>query len=189
MRLAISMNPPRQVLEFKDIIGYSFLAEFDLLREGRQDVREKPWTKPIFREGMEQYFKLKCARDEQKRLDIEVRRLSTHIRDEEHDYRTAIETQLQKNPPLAKELQRRWSWRKAVNDIHLLRLQRICDLPESTAVLSPGHRIGRTHASRLSTLTIEGHIREDDNEEDAEDSLLEDGHVEETEALQNWLAS
>ncbi|KAJ8580560.1 hypothetical protein M405DRAFT_708220, partial [Rhizopogon salebrosus TDB-379] len=43
---AAKLNPPRPQLSWKDITEYSFLGEFDLLRQSRSDIRELNWTKP-----------------------------------------------------------------------------------------------------------------------------------------------
>ena len=49
--------PPGPVIEWETVIDYTFLAEFDLLREGRQDIRKKPWATPAGQMTMDRYFK------------------------------------------------------------------------------------------------------------------------------------
>ncbi|KAJ7170275.1 hypothetical protein C8R43DRAFT_1120708 [Mycena crocata] len=43
---AAMLNPLRQQLSFAQIINTTSLAEFDLLRDTRQDIRTQPWTQP-----------------------------------------------------------------------------------------------------------------------------------------------
>ncbi|KAJ7722863.1 hypothetical protein B0H14DRAFT_2642048 [Mycena olivaceomarginata] len=42
--------------------GNAFLAEFDLLREGREDIRTEPWALPAGRAAMDQHFKSSARR-------------------------------------------------------------------------------------------------------------------------------
>ncbi|KAJ6501846.1 hypothetical protein DFH09DRAFT_1102393 [Mycena vulgaris] len=76
---ASSMIPPRIHVSWDEVVEYAFLADFDLLREGRHDIREEPWALPVGRVAMDQHFKLLRAEEEQIRLDIEIQRLVTHI--------------------------------------------------------------------------------------------------------------
>ncbi|TDL14847.1 hypothetical protein BD410DRAFT_701546, partial [Rickenella mellea] len=128
-KLAVEVQPPRPTLSFKEVVSYTFLAEFDLLRDARQDVRERPWSKPVYREAMERWYKLQCARDEIDRLNIEVQRLATHLRDEELDYESAIRTLSTADHGLATELRLLWDLCKSVNHIHRRRLFQIAALP------------------------------------------------------------
>ncbi|KAG6806224.1 hypothetical protein H0H92_012178 [Tricholoma furcatifolium] len=77
------MSPPRAPLSWNEIVEYAFLADFDLLRDTRQDVKERAWARPSARLAMDQYFKIERAREEIYRLNIEIRRVVTHMRDEE----------------------------------------------------------------------------------------------------------
>lgn len=62
---------------------YAFLADFDLLRDTRQDVRTRPWSTPAARQAMDAYFKLLRADEEILRLNVEIPRFLTFIRDED----------------------------------------------------------------------------------------------------------
>ena len=61
---AAKLKPPRPPLTWKEIVDYSFLAEFDLLRQSRFDIRQANWAQPIHREAMVKHFKLLRAREE-----------------------------------------------------------------------------------------------------------------------------
>lgn len=43
---ANAMKPRRQNLSWDQVVEYAFLADFDLLRDSRQDVRTRPWAQP-----------------------------------------------------------------------------------------------------------------------------------------------
>ena len=73
---------------------YAFLADFDLLRDTRQDIRKRPWATPAGRFAMDNYFKLLRAQEEIHRLNIETPRLATFIHDEDA-YLSSAESNLQ----------------------------------------------------------------------------------------------
>ncbi|KAF7964555.1 hypothetical protein HWV62_5700 [Athelia sp. TMB] len=81
---AAALDPPRRMLDTKEVVEYAFLSDFDLLRDTRQDIRERPWATPTGRIAMDQYFKLLRAPEEIKRCNIEIRRIVTHLRDEDN---------------------------------------------------------------------------------------------------------
>jgi hypothetical protein len=87
---AVVLNPPRPKLSWKEVVDYSFLSEFDLLRLSRTDIRSDDWAKPAYREAMVKYFKLRCAHEELTRIEVEVCCLHTAIHDEEWDVRNVV---------------------------------------------------------------------------------------------------
>lgn len=186
--LADAVKKPR--IQYAKVVQYSFLGEFDLLRDSRHDVGSKVWSKPLCREAMEAYFKLKCARDEIKRLNVEVRRLVTHLADEREIYKTAYELLVLSSPLLASELLRRWRYRSAINELHFERLQKLVDLPGCTATMTFGKRLNRVSfaGSEGGSTGLDpepqsfnfGNEYEDENEGDEEDFGL---HYEEDVAI------
>ncbi|KAJ7603186.1 hypothetical protein FB45DRAFT_962888 [Roridomyces roridus] len=80
---AESMVPARPTLTWDQVADYAFLADFDLLRLGREDIREKKWAAPAARVAMDEHFKLLRAEEEITRLNVEIRRFVTYMRDEE----------------------------------------------------------------------------------------------------------
>jgi hypothetical protein len=81
--IAESMTPPKPTLSWDEVVEYAFLADFDLLREGREDICGELWVQPAGRAAMDQHFKLLHADEEVVRLNIEIRRLVTYMVDEE----------------------------------------------------------------------------------------------------------
>ncbi|KAG1728116.1 hypothetical protein EDB19DRAFT_1897455 [Suillus lakei] len=55
---ATSLIPPRPKIAWKDIANYTFLGEFDLLRDSRADIQDKDWARPAHREATTKYFRL-----------------------------------------------------------------------------------------------------------------------------------
>ncbi|KAF8217912.1 hypothetical protein K438DRAFT_1901011 [Mycena galopus ATCC 62051] len=80
---AAAMSPPRNELSWEQIVDYAFLADFDLLREGREDIWSEPWAQPAGRVAMDQHFKLLRADEEIARLNLEIPRFVTFMVDEE----------------------------------------------------------------------------------------------------------
>ena len=80
---AANLSPPRLELSWEEVVEYAFLADFDLLRDARQDIRSRPWATPAARQAMDGYFKLIRAEEEIARLNVEIRRFLTFMRDED----------------------------------------------------------------------------------------------------------
>ena len=53
-----ALSPPFPVLNTKVVLDYVFLAEFDLLKDSRQDVRHEPWALPPEYLAAVTYFKI-----------------------------------------------------------------------------------------------------------------------------------
>ncbi|KAJ7902392.1 hypothetical protein B0H13DRAFT_2274934 [Mycena leptocephala] len=80
---ASALTPPRENLDWVDVVEYAFLADFDLLRDAREDIRQEPWALPSGRAAMDQHYKILRAHEEIERLNVEIRRFVTYMRDEE----------------------------------------------------------------------------------------------------------
>jgi hypothetical protein len=79
---AAAMNPPRPALTWKDIVNMATLGDFDLLRDTNRSILKQSWTDPEVREVMTLHFRLKRAREEVHRLNVEIRRQCTYMQDE-----------------------------------------------------------------------------------------------------------
>ena len=141
---AAKLVPPRPKLSWKDVVEYTFLAEFDLLRHSRVDIRTQPWAEPSQREATLQYLYLQCAKEEIKYLNCEIRRLWTFIRDEEQVYMKTLERVSHNNLALTAALQKQWIIRSRHNAIHIARMDCIEALPGFSGVHEVGVRRGAT---------------------------------------------
>lgn len=102
-------------------MDYGFLAEFDVLRLTVSDKCHEGWTKPANREAAIKYFKLRRAREEIERLNLEIYRLEHSIRTETKQMSQALEVLATQDAPLAAELEHRRKLRASVNAIHCQR--------------------------------------------------------------------
>ncbi|KAJ6469232.1 hypothetical protein DFH09DRAFT_955260 [Mycena vulgaris] len=79
---AAALTPRRRSLTWAEVIDYAFLSDFDILRDPNGNAALRPWADPAARHLMDCFFKIEPAREEITRLNIEIRRLVTYIRDE-----------------------------------------------------------------------------------------------------------
>jgi hypothetical protein len=135
---AIALVPPRQQLKWKQVIEYAFLADFDLLRDARQDISHHPWATPAGRLAMDLYYKILRAQEEVGRLDIEVRRVATYLHDE-HRYLRYMEDKVRaSNPPMAHQIRLHRLLRGRFHSCHKRRLREIARLPGFSGDIRPG---------------------------------------------------
>ena len=139
---AAQLNPPRESLTWAKLMDTSTLADFDLLRDCRQDIREQPWTQPARREAMNLYFGIKHAEEEILRLNVEIRRLITFMVDDHRDYHRTISAHIIVNPALASELSYQWQHREQIHSKIARRLHQTSWLKGFTGTLLPGTREG-----------------------------------------------
>ncbi|KAI0083017.1 hypothetical protein BDY19DRAFT_981236 [Irpex rosettiformis] len=141
--LAPQMDPPAPILQWKDVMNYAFVSEFDLLHHvySHKDISQLPWAVQANREIAAKYYKIRCAHDEIVRLNIECRRLQTHIRDEEGRYLQVIRELTPGSPLLAAEVLRTYENRRRVNRIHQVRLEMVQSLDGFSGWTTPGIRL------------------------------------------------
>lgn len=97
---------------------------------------------PLIREGILKYYKLQCACSEIKRLNIEVPRLATFIRNESHRIPAYILLIAQTDKALAHEISRWFTLRSAINAKHLSNISKIWKLKGNTLSIVEGSRLG-----------------------------------------------
>jgi hypothetical protein len=120
------------------VVEYTFLADFDLLRDSRQDVRDRPWTKPACRVVIDHHFKLERAREEIQRLNVEIRRVVTYMRDEDKFLRSKEDDIMLVNPGLARQVKIYRMERGRFNAQHMERFRKLASLPGFTGSIIPG---------------------------------------------------
>ncbi|KAG2040098.1 hypothetical protein BDR03DRAFT_932884 [Suillus americanus] len=102
--IAGTIRPPRSRLKWEEVVEYAFLADFDLLRDTRVDISQRPWASPAARSAMDLHFKMCRAREEIECLNIEVRRLMTYICNEDQYLRECEDQLKDTNPALAYQI-------------------------------------------------------------------------------------
>ena len=119
------------------------VADFDLLRDTQQDIRTLDWAQAANREGTVMYFGLKRAKEEIRRLNVEIRRLLTFLYDDYVDHYLAVSRHIMTDPSLAHEISLRWSYRQRLHEVIVKRLIQTSKLPGFSGSLFHGERIGR----------------------------------------------
>ncbi|KAG1766881.1 hypothetical protein EV702DRAFT_980585 [Suillus placidus] len=127
--LAPLQVPPCPTLDYVDIIGYASLGEFELLKYSRHNVMTKPWTVPENREMAVKFFKVLRSHEEIIRLNVEIGHLGAWIQFEDQQMLSAIDSlQDEGSMMLAAEVQREFSERRRINDLHRIHLHSIAKL-------------------------------------------------------------
>ncbi|KAJ6632375.1 hypothetical protein B0H10DRAFT_2427108 [Mycena sp. CBHHK59/15] len=142
------VEPPRLKLSYNTIINHATLAEFDWLRETRNDIRALGWADPTRREASVLHFGIVRSKEEKTRCNVEIRRLVTSMVDDHMDQYRTIAANMVIAPELARELSRRWIVRNRINTAIAKWLAQASRLPSFTSTLFPGDREGRDSALR-----------------------------------------
>ncbi|KAJ7705953.1 hypothetical protein B0H16DRAFT_1746965 [Mycena metata] len=142
--IAKALQARSKGLSWEQIVDYAFLADFDLLRDGREDIRGEPWAQPAGQLAMDQHFKLLRADEEIARLNLEIPRLVTHMADEDrfliyHERRLTREG----NPALAHQVAAHRMERGRFNALHMERLVKLSKEPGCTACITPGVSVNK----------------------------------------------
>ncbi|KAF7976738.1 hypothetical protein HWV62_5710 [Athelia sp. TMB] len=142
------MQPPAPILDWKQILDYTFISEFELLKYSRshQDITIQAWSRPIYREAVAKYYKLRAAHEEITRVNVEARRLRTAIHDEHLHYEDCITELGPSDPQLAAELRSRYATRRRVNALHGRKLDMLESLAGFTGIRGVGTRRGGSSA-------------------------------------------
>lgn len=115
----------RPILEVEEVLSYVFLGQFDLLRDSRNEIMKKPWSRNAEREAAVKFFKLERAREEIRRLTVELRRLHAYSTTTSARMNVIIADATGRDPLLAFQLQKREQRRLVVCNTHLQHLSAI----------------------------------------------------------------
>lgn len=180
---ASAMSPPRQTISWEQVVDYSYLSEFDILRDTREDVRERKWATQKNRLLMQEFFKLIRAENELPRLHIEIQRLITYMAREEVRLLGFVSMIQHDDPALAYQISVHWFERARFNDIHRKRLLSIKRLEGFDSRNNKYFSVGvpvRKEAPMEMAEDIPSGLNEDDEgesdveEEDDENELLDE---------------
>ncbi|KAG8705241.1 hypothetical protein FRC08_001757 [Ceratobasidium sp. 394] len=168
--VASRLNPPRPVLEFSDLTEHAYLANFDFLRYSEHGANEAEWSRPIHRRCTDSWQKVQRAKEEIDRLNVEIRRVWTHIRDEEAFLTQRYSAMKDSDPDLAFALHARMELAVRANQRVRRDLEAIAKLPGFTGKLEFGTavrpagvdscvlRMGREDAGELGQLETLGDL-------------------------------
>ncbi|KAJ7104590.1 hypothetical protein C8R43DRAFT_1092224 [Mycena crocata] len=145
---AMLLDPPMPQLSWDQVVEYAFLADFDILRDTRAEVRARPWTRPSYRLAMDNSFKILRAREEIKRLNVEIPRVITWIRDENRLLRKK-EAELRDTEGKSEDKVGLYRERRGrFDDQHMQRFWKLGGTPGFTGSLRPGVSVERRAAQR-----------------------------------------
>jgi hypothetical protein len=145
-KAALDLKPPRQTVQYANVIDMAFLAQFDLLRHSRpgHDIRNEPWADPATRVLTDKYFELLRAKEEVIRLNVEWVRVRSWLTDEKQLYRAALAAlQSTGQTYLRKMVQLRWEEVQKTHNVIWHWLQRTQQLPGFSGVVSYRRAINR----------------------------------------------
>ena len=174
-RAAQALNPPRPPLDWAQVSRYSFLEEFTLLRNTRRDISKAPWTDPVIRETIKKFFRVRRAREEIQRCNVEVRRLLTSIRDEARHHLDTLKVLAQQKSPVFGAVKEYCTHRRRVNALLLSQIRHIFKLDGFTGNKTPGHRKGHQAVEEGEELGGDNHVDDDSEGEEADD--IEDNQI------------
>ncbi|KAI9059827.1 hypothetical protein FKP32DRAFT_1613970 [Trametes sanguinea] len=177
---ALAMNPPRPTLDWTKVTHYTFLDEFELLKDTRNDIRSKPWAQPLARETMKKSRRVLRAREELVRCNVEVRRLHTSILDENAALDSAVRDARDAGDIIAGPLDMLATRRKRVNTRLLAVISQIYDLDGFTGSKTPGRRTENRSGASTATASAQdiatelAELTRDEEEAGVEDADMED---------------
>ena len=132
----------RPILDFQQVIEYSFLSNFELLHQTHNNITQQPWAQPLIRNAMISWMKTERAKEEIKRLNVEARRLKTYIRDSSLAQRRSIRLLHQTDPALAAELQEHYDTQSSIGALLSQQLRKMECLSGFTGCRTLGVQAG-----------------------------------------------
>ena len=151
---ARALSPPRHMLTLEEVVEYTFLSDFQLLQDTREDISQRPWASPTARLVLDTYFKMCRAQEEIIRLNVEICRFVTYLQDEDRYLCTCEEQLRTSHPTLAYQIRVLRNVRGRFNSSHLKRLVEITRLQGFTGTLEPGKSVNIDAGSPVGPITI-----------------------------------
>jgi hypothetical protein len=159
---AALLQNPRPKLTWAQIVEYTTIAEFEILRIGaREDIRNLEWANARNRQASIYHLKLIHAREEITRLNVEVKRLATWIDDEDQQLTQAISKCQDTNPSLVQALVAFMQQRRRVNANLRCTLQKIYALEGYTGATTLASRGGSLSKSSQDGFSDDEHSNEE----------------------------
>ncbi|RDX48316.1 hypothetical protein OH76DRAFT_1456309 [Lentinus brumalis] len=190
---ARALDPPRPTLDWSKASQYSFVEEFTLLEDTRNDLREKQWAQPAVRETIRTWQRLERAHEEITNVNRELRRVHTAIRDEELLFTAVLQDLKAKGTPLYGAVNEYCLHRRGANARNMVYLQATYALPGFSGDPTPGTRVGGTLPALVPPSRLQDLLGEETDvvrAEMAEEAALDDDDEvsEEVSALIEYVA-
>ncbi|KAJ3541684.1 hypothetical protein NM688_g6049 [Phlebia brevispora] len=178
-KAAVTADPPRKELDWSVASKLGFVEQFGLLEDTDMDIREKLWTKPMYREMIKLRQRIVRAHEEVVRCTVEARRLHTAIRDEAYLFKKALDSLKTTDPILYGAVEEFVLYRLRINGSILDRIRRIYEDRRYTGSKQPGIRAGNLamtsdeEADNVFEVPMRG-IDQDEEDEDDSKSICDD---------------
>ncbi|EUC55579.1 hypothetical protein RSOL_123660, partial [Rhizoctonia solani AG-3 Rhs1AP] len=128
--IARCSTPPREEISTRKVMDLTKVADFRLLWECREEILTQKWTIPAIREATTHALRVDRAREEIMRVQVEVRRLETWMRDEVYHLTDTLRRLETQNSLLAHALRPQLEYQLRVNSITDTYIQRIKKHPQ-----------------------------------------------------------
>ncbi|KAJ3847695.1 hypothetical protein EV368DRAFT_76572 [Lentinula lateritia] len=179
--VAGKMKPKRRQVDWEEVVIYAFLSEFDILRDTREDIRERPWAVPANRVIITQFFKVIGAEDELSHVHQEICRLITYMQRERDELIAREQELIPTNPTLALQVRDFCRERGQFHEVHkkcLLSITKLSGFDWSTngKYFFPGTPLQQSNFTNLAVgaLMADRGVEEDNNNTDDDDEEEED---------------
>ncbi|KAK7689644.1 hypothetical protein QCA50_007437 [Cerrena zonata] len=175
---AAAINPPRDRIDMSEITEYNFIEEFALLQDTRNDIRHKPWAKPLYREVFRLRHRIARAKEEILRCNVETRRLYTSIHDHDLLFKDTLAKLKSDESSLYGAVRDFVIRRTRINLALLARVQQISTLDGFTGDISVGVRVGcattaAAPAPEVTLLDLDGGLVPDEPGNDSDELDVE----------------
>ncbi|KAJ6459830.1 hypothetical protein DFH09DRAFT_1348807 [Mycena vulgaris] len=158
LQVSAALTPRSRSLTWAEVIDYAFLSDFDILRDPDGNAALRPWADPAAHHLMDCFFKIERAREEITRLNIEIQRLVTYIRDEKE---VLLEKESEVNltdPHLAFFISKYRLQRGRLDETHM---KRLCTMVKKlgsrfTGTLVPGVRCEEEVEEEEGAMDVDG---------------------------------
>ena len=170
---ALALDPPRPKLTWSQIVEYTTIAEFELLRTGAcEDICNLEWADARNRQATISHLKMARATEEIQRLNIETKRLATWIAHEALEMDEAITACVNVDPALSEAITQFTNKRKCMNAKLQVTLGHIYALPGYSGDRGFGTRQNQDEGSEMASGSS-GDLTDNQNFEDVLDQVFE----------------
>lgn len=177
---AARLTPPREKLDWSKMSQVGYVEELTMLRSTRNDIRDKPWVKPVYREMLKLRHRVARAKEEVLRCNVETRRVYSAIYDETAIFSRVTEQLKATDNALLGPLCDFVTRRIGVNSRLLKYIQKIYSLVGFTGDRTRGVRVGTMQqddadaglAATQEDIASVG--RDNDNNDDDDDDFIDE---------------
>src|SRR5216683_5677398 len=135
--LAHFQKPPHPMLMYSEVVDYCTFSEFEILKHSEHDILSKDWAVLSNRQAANKFFKVKHAKEEVHRCNVEVARLQAWVDAEDMVMSRAVATHEGSDPAFATHLRVLQMQHRHVNDLLCSRLDQIYKLPSFSGRCPP----------------------------------------------------